>query len=147
MGSLSGNCRLPLGPAYLARRCASASSRLSTPSAPRARHTLEAFTDYLAHLSPRGALWFSRPEVQLPRMVATAREALALRGIVDAERRMVVFAAGGHPSFYGGLVVSLLGPTPSTFLVRELSAFLRLLASHASPVPFVPLRPFPAVQV
>jgi hypothetical protein len=69
--------------------------------------TREAFVDYLAHLSPRGRLWFTRPEAQLPRMVATAREALAERGVEDAGARLVVFAGAAAPSFYGGLLLSL----------------------------------------
>jgi len=85
--------------------------------------TLEAFSDYLAHLSPRGYLWFSRPEAQLPRMVATAREALLLRGISDARSHLIVFAGGQAPSFYGGFV---LGMAPfSTERVLEAEQQLR----------------------
>lgn len=68
--------------------------------------TREAFVDYLGRLSPRGRLWFTRPEAQLPRLTATAREALAALGVEDAASRMVIFAGRGAPSFYGGLLVS-----------------------------------------
>jgi hypothetical protein len=69
--------------------------------------TVEAFEDYLAHLSPTGALFFTRPESQLPRLVATMREALHRRGIEDAANRLIVFADKVPPSFYGGVVLRL----------------------------------------
>lgn len=53
--------------------------------------TREAFQDYLDHLTPDGVLLFSRPEPQLPRIVATAREALASRGVVDAGPHVYAF--------------------------------------------------------
>ena len=43
--------------------------------------TREAFEDYLDHLAPDGVLYFTRPEAQLPRLFATAREVFAARGI------------------------------------------------------------------
>jgi spermidine synthase len=36
--------------------------------------TREAFTDYLDHLSSDGGVYFTRPESQLPRLLATARQ-------------------------------------------------------------------------
>jgi hypothetical protein len=45
--------------------------------------TREAFEDYLDHLTPDGVLYFTRPEAQIPRLVATAREVFAARGIKD----------------------------------------------------------------
>src|SRR5205814_4261980 len=43
--------------------------------------TREAFEDYLDHLAPDGVIYFTRPEQQIARLFATAREALAARGI------------------------------------------------------------------
>ena len=45
--------------------------------------TREAFVDYLDHLTPDGVLYVVRPEAQLARLVATGRESLAARGVVD----------------------------------------------------------------
>jgi hypothetical protein len=75
--------------------------------------TVEAFADYLSHLTPEGFLWLTRPESQLARTVATACDALSGRGIEDAGSRVIVFAGAGHPSFYGGVAVSMrpLGPS------------------------------------
>lgn len=53
--------------------------------------TREAFEDYLDHLSPDGVILFSRPEPQMPRLVATAREALQERGIDDASGHLYLF--------------------------------------------------------
>lgn len=65
--------------------------------------TREAFEDYLDHLTPSGVILFSRPEPQLPRIVATAREALARRGVADAGHHVYAFRvvpdAGEHRMF------------------------------------------------
>ncbi len=45
--------------------------------------TREAFKDYLDHLVPDGVIYFTRPEPHTARLFATAREALAKRGIND----------------------------------------------------------------
>ena len=36
--------------------------------------TPEAFEDYLGHLTPDGVIYFTRPESQIARLFATARE-------------------------------------------------------------------------
>lgn len=53
--------------------------------------TREAFEDYLDHLTPDGMIFFSRPEPHLPRLMATAREALLAKGVADATRHFYVF--------------------------------------------------------
>ena len=53
--------------------------------------TLEAFEDYLDHLDADGIVYFTRPEPQIPRLVATAREALALRGVPDPAGHVYVY--------------------------------------------------------
>ena len=78
--------------------------------------TREAFEDYLDHLSPDGVIYFTRPEPQIARLFATAREALANRGVQefashfyafrippdDAERKRF---GSNRPSFRAGLLV------------------------------------------
>ncbi|MEQ1908345.1 MAG: hypothetical protein ABMA15_05955 [Vicinamibacterales bacterium] len=53
--------------------------------------TREAFEDYLDHLTPDGMILFSRPEPQIARLVATAREALNARGVDDTRRHVYAF--------------------------------------------------------
>ena len=78
--------------------------------------TREAFEDYLDHLAPDGVIYFTRPEPQIARLFATAREALARRGVQefpshfyafrippdDAERKRF---GPNRPSFRAGLLV------------------------------------------
>ncbi|MCB9557197.1 MAG: hypothetical protein H6707_13905 [Deltaproteobacteria bacterium] len=67
--------------------------------------TVEAIGDYIDRLAGSGRLFISRPEAQLPRLVATAVEALARRSLSAAER-VVVFAGRPAPNFYGAVVVT-----------------------------------------
>lgn len=53
--------------------------------------TREAFADCLDHLAPDGILLISRPEPQLPRVFATAREALQARGVSDPAHHLYAF--------------------------------------------------------
>jgi spermidine synthase len=53
--------------------------------------TREAFEDYLDHLTPDGVIYFTRPEQQIARLFATAREALAARGITDAAAHLYAY--------------------------------------------------------
>lgn len=53
--------------------------------------TREAFEDYLDKLEPDGALFFSRPEEQLPRLFATVREAFDARGLPSAAECVFAF--------------------------------------------------------
>ena len=57
--------------------------------------TREAFVDYLDHLAPDGVLYVVRPEAQLARLVATGRESLAARGVVDPAGHFYLYR---HPS-------------------------------------------------
>jgi hypothetical protein len=92
--------------------------------------TREAFEDYLDHLTPDGVLYFTRPQNQIARLIATGREVLAARGIKDF--RAHFYAFGGRPdadpakardnSFSAGF---LLKVTPFTAAeVRAIDAFL-----------------------
>jgi predicted membrane-bound spermidine synthase len=116
--------------------------------------TREAFEDYLDHLSPDGVIYFTRPEPQIPRLFATAREALARRGIQDFpshfyayrippddwEKRM--FGAD-RPSFEAGFLVK-----KSAFTRDEISRINSLLGvgqpprDASVPVPEVLYSPF-----
>jgi hypothetical protein len=66
--------------------------------------TREAFEDYLAHLTADGFIYFTRPEFQIPRLFATAREAFAQRGLGGIEGHLLAFAypttlmGGGLPN-------------------------------------------------
>lgn len=69
--------------------------------------TVEALGDFLDHLTPGGVLWLTRPEAQLPRLIATVREALARRGAVAPDRHIVAYRRPGRGrSFLGGLIVT-----------------------------------------
>jgi predicted membrane-bound spermidine synthase len=57
--------------------------------------TREAFEDYLDHLTPDGVIYFTRPQNQIARLIATGREVLAARGISDF--RAHFYAFGGRP--------------------------------------------------
>lgn len=53
--------------------------------------TREAFIDYLDHLTPDGVIYFTRPEPQIARLFATAREALAQHSKFNAAWHLYAF--------------------------------------------------------
>lgn len=53
--------------------------------------TREAFIDYLDHLTPDGIIYFTRPEPQIARLFATAREALAVFSKFNAAWHLYAF--------------------------------------------------------
>jgi Spermine/spermidine synthase domain len=59
--------------------------------------TREAFEDYLDHLTPDGVIYFTRPESQIPRLFATAREVLAARGISDPALHLYAYRLASGP--------------------------------------------------
>jgi hypothetical protein len=72
--------------------------------------TREAFADYLDHLKPDGGIYFTHPEFQIPRLLATAGEAFAERGLGPVNNRALAYtesamSAPGRLSFDAGLVV------------------------------------------
>ena len=78
--------------------------------------TREAFEDYLDHLSADGVIYFTRPEPQIARLFATAREALASRGVQEFPSHFYAFRippddaekkrfGSNRPSFRAGLLV------------------------------------------
>jgi len=54
--------------------------------------TREAIEDYLDHLTPDGVLFFTRPEIQIPRLFTTATEILRERGIPTPADHMYAFS-------------------------------------------------------
>ncbi|MBK8480473.1 MAG: hypothetical protein IPL40_04790 [Proteobacteria bacterium] len=82
--------------------------------------TVEAVTSLLDHLSAEGVLWITRPEPQLPRLVATVRAALGARGRAQPWRHVAVYASrtpDGSPSFFGGVYVGAR-PLPAEWLTE-----------------------------
>ena len=57
--------------------------------------TKEAFEDYYAHLSADGVIFFTRPQDQIPRLLATGREVLEAHGAKDPGAHLYAF--GGRP--------------------------------------------------
>jgi len=95
--------------------------------------TREAFEDYLDHLSPDGVIYFTRPEPQIPRLAATAREALANHGVQDFRSHFYAFRippddaerkrfGSNRPSFRAGLLVKKSPFTPDE--IRQIEALL-----------------------
>ena len=72
--------------------------------------TVEGVADALDHLTPRGLLYVTRPEAQLPKLVETARAVLAARGVRDPARHLLALRAPPRPgrrhSFSAGLIIS-----------------------------------------
>lgn len=98
--------------------------------------TVEALISCLDHLSAQGVLWITRPEPQLPRLVATVRAALTARGVARPERHVAVYAArtpDGSPSFFGGVYVSAR-PFPPAWLDDA----RQRLTAHALRVLYLP---------
>lgn len=65
--------------------------------------TREAFEDYLDHLTPDGAIFFTRPEFQIPRLVSTAREVFTQRGMGPIDNHVFAFSQGGFMGSPGRL--------------------------------------------
>jgi len=95
--------------------------------------TREAFEDYLDHLSPDGVIYFTRPEPQIARLFATAREALANRGVQDFPSHFYAFRippddaerkrfGSNRPSFRAGLLVKKSPFTPDE--IRQIETLL-----------------------
>jgi len=85
--------------------------------------TRQAFADYLERLAPDGVLYFTRPEAQIARLVATGRESLASRGITDPAGHFYLYrhpstaqqrqlGATNRPSFVAGFLMKKSPFTP-----------------------------------
>ena len=56
--------------------------------------TKEAFSQYWDHLSPDGTIFFSRPEVDIPKFATTLRTIMDDHGVQDAENHFFIFKNG-----------------------------------------------------
>ena len=84
--------------------------------------TREAFADYLDRLAPDGVLYFTRPETQIARLVATGRASLASGGITDPAGHFYLYrhlsaapaqlGATNRPSFVAGFLMKKSPFTP-----------------------------------
>jgi hypothetical protein len=78
--------------------------------------TREAFEDYLDHLAADGVIYFTRPEAQIPRLFATAREVLEARGLANPSAHLYAFrnppANEGRSSFFAGFLLKKSPFTP-----------------------------------
>jgi hypothetical protein len=83
--------------------------------------TREAFTDYFDHLTPDGVIYFTRPEQQIPRLFATAREVFAARGIRDSAAHLYAYRLPPGPQTFQTAGTSRLSFTAG-FLLKK-SAF------------------------
>jgi predicted membrane-bound spermidine synthase len=94
--------------------------------------TREAFADYLDHLTPDGAIFFTRPEFQIPRLVSTARELFTQRGIGPIDNHVFAFSEPGQTQLPGRLAFDagfLL--KKSEFLPGELERIRAILTADA----------------
>lgn len=78
--------------------------------------TVEAFQDYLRHLTPNGVLLITRPAFEMGKLFATAREALQRSGLGEAKGHLIGFrgplAPFGHTRLFSGMLLkkSPFGP-------------------------------------
>ncbi|MBF5040979.1 MULTISPECIES: spermidine synthase [Myxococcaceae] len=93
--------------------------------------TLEAFEDYLDHLAPDGTLFFTRPEAQLGRLLATARELFERRGLGSPAQHLVLWRIVGDarlppgaPAFVAGFLLKRSPFTPEELKAIEARATL-----------------------
>ena len=100
--------------------------------------TREAFSDYLDHLAPDGRIYFTRPEMHMPRLFATAREAMAELGISDISGHVYAYRlppseddkarwGENQPAFVSGFVLQ------NTPLTREQVASIERLLGVGEP--------------
>ncbi|MEZ4459131.1 MAG: class I SAM-dependent methyltransferase [bacterium] len=72
--------------------------------------TVEAFGLYLSRLTPGGILYVTRPEGQLPRLIANISEALRRQGMTPEDRVVAIRLRSGVPAgkeFTAGVLVAL----------------------------------------
>jgi len=95
--------------------------------------TREAIDDYLDHLSRDGVIYFTRPEPQIPRLFATAREAMNQRGVSSIADHLYAyrippgasetrFFGANRPAFEAGFLLK-----KSAFTQEEISQIRNLL--------------------
>jgi hypothetical protein len=118
--------------------------------------TRDAFEDYLDHLEPDGVIFFTRPESQLPRLFATAREVFEQRGMGNPANRLFAYRYANLPergipssrqSFHAGFVLKRTPITPEdlqTMMERIGSTSLAAAAPDKPEIIYSPLEPVKA---
>jgi hypothetical protein len=108
--------------------------------------TREAFEDYLDRLTPDGVIYFTRPEPQIARLFATAREALAARGVdgvaahlyayrVKPDEREARNLGPNRPAFLAGFLLKKAPFTPEE--ISRVEALLGIGQPPRKPDDFV----------
>jgi len=102
--------------------------------------TTEAFDDYFTHLSPGGSIVFTRPEAQMPRLLATVRGMFDRHGLGSAADNVFLYRTpltreevkrfGSRGAFDAGLIVRLTPLSPS-----DVAAIEKELQVHSVPPP------------
>jgi len=98
--------------------------------------TREAIEDYLDHLTPDGAIFFTRPEFQIPRLVSTAREVFTRRGLGPIDNHVFAFSqpegmsSPGRLSFLAGFLLK-----KSEFAPGELDEVRKILKGLGADAP------------
>ena len=98
--------------------------------------TREALEDYLDHLTPDGAIFFTRPEFQIPRLVSTARAIFTQRGLGPIDNHVFAFRESdptdepGRLSFLAGFLLK-----KSEFLPGELEEIRKILKGAGPDTP------------
>lgn len=101
--------------------------------------TKEAFEDYYDHLTDSGAIYFTRPEFQLPRLFTTGRKVLESNGIKDVQNHFFAYSyppfaglGGERQSFFAVFLMSKTAFTPEQ--VAQLKQYAYIQASDDKPI-------------
>ncbi|MBW1810824.1 MAG: hypothetical protein JRJ87_21715 [Deltaproteobacteria bacterium] len=96
--------------------------------------TLEAFDDYLDHLSDDGLLLITRPEAHLPRLFVTIRQTFELHARKDLAASVLAWRRPSPDlSFYAGFAVRL-----KPFSLTEIQAFVQVLKANRLEALYLP---------
>ena len=96
--------------------------------------TLEAFADYLDHLSSDGLLLITRPEAHLPRLFVTVRKIYEMQARKDLSTSVLAWRRPStNLSFYAGFVVRL-----KPFNETEIQSFLQVLKANGLEPLYIP---------
>ena len=100
--------------------------------------TKEAFEDYYDHLADSGTIYFTRPEFQLPRLFATAREVLEENGVKDVSNHLFAYTYPppkifqDRKSFFG---VFLMSKKPFTQKqLEKMTQFVNEQTAEGNPI-------------
>jgi spermidine synthase len=113
--------------------------------------TREAFADYYNHLSPDGVLMMTRPNYQIPKLIATAHEVFDEGGLGSVADHLFAFRGPvlpyGHTRFLTGFMMKKSAWTPEETAAMEKRLGIGEPQPAGSEVPEVFFSPFqPAPQ-